>query len=128
MKTIFLSVIAIFSFASLSVAQVDIHLDSDPNTSQNGQVVTKLVDDGNINKVYMQCVNTSGMNTSYLFSREIISQTGTFTDQLCDNNLCHPMPNPIDTTLSPQAVVAGDSTAVLSVTRTAKKRCFPSNT
>lgn len=88
--------------------QVDLHSDSDPGTTLNGTVVNLNIDQFGYT-VYMQCVNTSGVAANYKFRRLILSQSTTFTDQFCDNNLCYPCSGTDYITPNPVSVPSNDS-------------------
>lgn len=113
MKHTYLLLVAFF-FAGFSFGQVVIHLDSDPQTTQNGQVVNEIVESYGHN-VYMHCLNSSGVAANYKFRRLILSQSTSFTDQFCDNNLCFSCTGSDYTTPASVSVAAGDSTIMKPV-------------
>lgn len=101
--------LSVFAFGIISFGQTFIYLDDDPLVNQSGQTLNFVVDHGAY-KVYLHCINTTASTANYKFSRVILSQSTTFGDQFCDNNLCYPLSGTVDTTDSPQSVPAGDST------------------
>ena len=113
MKNLYALIITV-CFGSISFSQVEIHLDSDPATVQNGQSVNVSVDHYGYN-VYMHCVNTSSSSMDYNFRRVIMSSTGSFTDQFCNSSLCFNCSGPDWTSPAVQTVAAADSTIMKPV-------------
>lgn len=107
MKNTYFLVIA-FLFSGFAFSQVDIHYDSDPGTMINGTTQNIQVDYYGYN-IYMHATNTSGAAANWKFRRIILNSSATFSDQLCDNNLCFSCSGNDYTTPSPVAVPAGDS-------------------
>ncbi|MBD3636167.1 MAG: T9SS type A sorting domain-containing protein [Crocinitomicaceae bacterium] len=108
MKQTYFLLIAMF-FSGFVFGQVEFHLDSDPQISQNGQTINLDVDYYGYT-LYMHCLNTSGVTQGYKFRRVIESQSATFTDQFCDDNLCYSCSGTDWVSPAPVTVVAGDST------------------
>lgn len=113
MKNTYLLIIATF-VTGFAFGQVDIHQDSDPGTSLNGTSLNVTVDSYGYN-VYMHVVNTSGATQDYKFRRVILSQSTSFNDQFCDNNLCYPCSGTDYVTPSSVNVPAGDSSIMKPV-------------
>ncbi|MEX1001081.1 MAG: T9SS type A sorting domain-containing protein [Crocinitomicaceae bacterium] len=98
----------LFIGVGLMAQQVEIHLDNDPGTNYNGQVVDLTIP-YNDYTIYAHVENVSGATIDFKFRRVIISSGASFTDQFCDNNLCYPVSGTDWTTPSAVPISAGDS-------------------
>lgn len=109
MKHIYFIFLTTF-LSGYAFGQVEIHLDSDPLTVQNGQTINETVDQSSTHSVYMHCVNTSGSSMDMKFRRVILSTSGvTFSDQFCDDLLCYPCSGTDWTAPAGVTIANGDS-------------------
>lgn len=84
------TLVGLFMLSFSASAQVDIILVTNPGTSYNGDTIQVVTNDPSYT-LKMKCVNISGAPFEMLFRRVIMSNSATFEDQFCDNQLCYPL-------------------------------------
>lgn len=107
-KNYFLSLVAFLPF--LSYGQVEFHLDGDPGVLYNGDTIVVVSTETNVHED-LRVVNASAVTQGYKWRRKIISSTsGSYTDQLCDDQLCFDCVGDPWTRPAYMNITAGDST------------------
>jgi len=72
----------------LSFGQIEFHLTSDPGAIYNGDTVTVVSNESLVHEDF-QVINASGVSQGYKWRRKIISVTSlSYSDQLCDDQIC----------------------------------------